>query len=351
MADEDIAVEDEPKAPDPVPAAKAAEAPNYRAMFNTKKETVGEPKGDAGKEEAWRWFWHLRHGSTGPNPAAMRVLEEHVAAEGLPLVPPAALDAIVAQRDELSVVSRGGFTRYQTDRQIFNIPREGTKMTAMALIAEEGAYVANEPVFALLAITTLKYGSMVGATEELLEDQNLFIPWFTEACGRAWARTENAQFYTTMDVAGNGTVTGAVSDTLTWAEFNTWYWGLEAQYREGSVIIMNSGTMAALNQLLVGTPYAFPVPEVQRNVYGLPSVWGVPIHLVNDWIIYTGAAAGGLVLSHVHPDFAGIVERRGLTIKVDPYSLAGTGIVNYYPSVRFAPFVSQPLAHSVKNGA
>jgi HK97 family phage major capsid protein len=154
-----------------------------------------------------------------------------------------------------------------------------------------------------------------------------------------------------MDLAGNGTVTGAASDTLTWAEFNTWFWGLEAQYREGAQIIMNQGTMAALNQLLVATPYAFPVPEVQRGVHGLPSVWGTPIHLVNDWIIYTGAGALGLVLSHVHPDYAGIVERRGMTIKVDPYGLAATGIIRYFPSVRLAPFVTQALAHSVKNGA
>lgn len=339
-----------PPAVEPEPVVPKEE-PARRGLFNIRKETVGEPKGDAGKEESWRWFWHLRHGSLGDK-AAMRVLEEHEAAEGLPMVPQAALDSIVAQRDELSVVSRAGFTRYQTDRQIFNIPREATKMTAMALIAEEGAYVVNEPVFALLAITTLKYGSMIGATEELLEDQNLFIPWFTQACGRAWARTENAQFYTTMDVAGNGTVTGAASDTLTLAEWNTYFWALAPEYREGAVLIMNLGTMAALNGLLVATPYALGAyPDAPRGVMGLASTMGTPIHCVNDWIIYTGAAALGLVLSHVNPAFAGIVERRGMNIRVDPYGLAATGIVRYFPSVRFAPFVSQPLAHSVKNGA
>lgn len=345
---------DEPKVeePEPVPVPPApvkGEEPKRRAIFNIAKETVGEPA-DNEKKESWEWFWHMRHGmTTGPS---MRVLEEHVAGTGLPLVPQDALNAIVAQRDELSVVSRGGFTRYQTDRQIFNIPREATKMTAMALIAEEGAYVVNEPVMALLPITVLKYGSMIGATEELLEDQNLFIPWFTKACGRAWARTENAQFYTTMDVAGNGTVTGAASDTLTLAEFNTWFWGLGPEYREGSVIIMNIGTMAALNGLLVATPYALGAyPDAPRGVNGLPQIMGVPIHLVNDWIIYTGAAALGLVLSHVHPDFAGVVERRGMTIKVDPYGDSLNGRIRYFPSVRFAPFVSQPLAHSVKNGA
>ena len=55
------------------------------------------------------------------------------------------------------------------------------------------------------------------------------------------------------------------------------------------------------------------VPTRMRlvSLFGLPTINGTPIHLVNDWLIYTGAAALGLVLSHVNPDFAGIVERRG----------------------------------------
>ncbi len=138
--------------PAPVKAEDPKEDPKYRARFSVKKETVGEPKGDPDKEESWRWFWHMRHGT---NPSAMRVLEEHVAAEGLPLVPQDALNQIIEQRNELRVVSRRGFIRYQTDKQIFNIPRENTAMTRLALIAEEGAYVANEPAVALLAITTL----------------------------------------------------------------------------------------------------------------------------------------------------------------------------------------------------
>jgi len=330
------------------PPVKEAE-PKRRAMFNIAKETVGEPADNA-KKESYEWFWHMRHGITkGPS---MRVLEEHEAAEGLPMVPQDALNGIIALRNELSVVSRGGFVRYQTDKQIFNIPREATAMTAMALIAEEGAYVVNEPAFALLPITVLKYGSMISATEELLEDQNLFMPWFTTACGRAWALTENLQFYTTCDVAGNGTVTGAASDTLTLAEFNTWFWGLTPPYRDGAVIIMNIGTMAALNGLLVATPYALGAyPDAPRGVMGLQSIMGTPIHLVADWIIYTGAAALGLVLSHINPAFAGVVERRGMTIKVDPYGDSLNGRIRYFPSVRFAPFVSQLLAHSVKNGA
>jgi len=348
MADEEIVVEEEPKAPDPVPAAKPAEEPKYRARFNIAKETVGEPA-DNRKKETWEYAWHLRHGQYMPS--QMRVLEESEPLEGGPMVPADMLDQIVAMRNETSVVSRAGFKRYQTDKLIFNIPRESTAMTQLALIAEEGAYVANEAAFVTLPITVVKYGSMITATEELLEDQNLFIPWLTEACGRAWGLAENAVFYTNMDLAASGTVGVTGSDTLTLAEFNTFLYFMATPYRNNCVMVCNPGTMAAISGLLVATPYAFGAyPDKQRNPLGLPEVNGIPIHLVTDWLLYTAAAANGLVLSMANKDYCGMVERRGLTIKVDPYGDSLNGRIRYFPSARFAPFVSQPLAHVIKNG-
>lgn len=338
----------EAPAVEPTPVVPKEE-PAKRAIFNVRKETVGEPADNAEKE-SWEWYWHMRHGITkGPS---MRVLEEHDAAEGLPLVPQVAYDGIVAMRDQSSVASRAGLKRIEYNGgNIFNIPRESTAMTALALIAEEGAYVANEPAFALLAITVLKYGSMITATEELLEDQNLFIPWFNQACGRAWGIAENAQLYTTMDVAGNGTIGVTGSDTLTLAEFNTFFYFMTTPYRDGAKLIMNPGTMAVLEGLLVATPYALGAyPDTPRTPMGLPVIRGCEVHLCSDWLLYSAAAANGLTLSMVNPEFAGIVQRRGMTIKVDPYGDSLNGRIRYFPSVRFAPFVSQPLAHVIKNG-
>jgi HK97 family phage major capsid protein len=348
MADEDIAVEDEPQAPDPVPAAMAAEEPKRRAIFNIKKETIGEPADNA-KKETWEYVWHLRHGQYMPS--QMRVLEETEAAEGGPMVPNDMLNQIVTLRDETSLASRAGLTRYVTDKLTFNIPREVTAMTALAAIAEEGAYVAQEPVFGTLALTMQKYGKLVTVTEELLEDQNLFMPWFIKACGRAWALAENAALYTAADVATNGTVGVAGSDTLTLAEWNTFYYFMTTPYRDNCVLVMNPNTMPILQGLLVATPYAFGAyPDVQRTPLGLPSFSTTPIHLCSDWLIYTGAAALGCVLSMINREYAGICERRGLSIKVDPYGDSLNGRIRYYPSARFAPFFAQPLAHVVKNG-
>jgi len=323
--------------------------PKYKAMFNIAKETVGEPA-DNDKKESWEWFWHMRHGNTtGPS---MRVLHETTAAEGLPLVPQDALNQIVSLRNETSLASRAGLKRYQTDKLIFNIPREVTAMTALAAIAEEGAYVAQEPVFGLLAYTMQKYGKMVTATEELLEDQNLFIPWFTSACGRAWALAENAAMYTEADLIGSSTIgVAAGSDTLTLAEWNEFFWTMTTPYRDDCVLVMNTASMAILHALQVATAYAFGnYPDVNRNPLGLPSVNGIPVHLCNDWPAYNAAAAAHVVLSMANREYCGIIERRGMTIKVDPYGTAATGTIRYFPSVRFHGFFAQPLAHVVKEG-
>jgi HK97 family phage major capsid protein len=267
------------------------------------------------------------------------------------MVPSDMLDQIVAMRNETSVAKRAGLKYYTTDKLIYNIPRESTAMTALAAIAEEAAYIANEAAFATLPITMVKYGSMITATEELLEDQNMFIPWLVQACGRAWGMAENLALFTAADVAGNGTVGVTGSDTLTLAEFNTWVYFMATPYRDNCVLIWNPGTQAAVSGLLVATPYAFGAyPDKDRNPLGLPSINGMPIHLCSDWTVYTGAAANGLTMSMMNRDLCGIVERRGMSIKVDPYGDSLNGRIRYFPSARFAPFFGQPLAHVVKNG-
>jgi len=317
--------------------------PKYKALFNIKRETAGEPK-DPAKAESWEWFWHLRHGGT----PEMRVLEETVAGEGLPMVPQEALDSIVALRDELSLATKLALTRYQTNRLIFNVPREATAMGALAAIAEEGAYVANEPAFALLPVTVVKYGSLIAATEELLEDQNLFIPWFTKACGRAWALAENLALYTLLDTAGQSTV-GVHAATMTDANLMTFFFAMTEPWRDGSKIVMSQATMAAMRALLIATPRAYgDFPLFGGGEY--PSWMGMPVFLNSNWITLPSAVDLGLGMSMINPDAVAIVERRGLTIKVDPYSAAGVGTVNYYPSVRFAPVVTQIVGHVAYEG-
>ena len=284
----------------------------------------------------------MRHGRY---PTSMRVLEETEAAEGLPLVPQDALNQIIALRDAADLASRIGITTYTTDKLIFNVPRESTAMTALAVIAEEAAYIANEPAFALLPLTVAKYGSMITATEELLEDQNLFIPWFTNACARAWALARNTALFAEVKTSGTQAVHSA---TFAEADIFSWIFAMPDPWRAGCKIVMDPTTMALLRAALVATHRAYgDFPEFGGDVY--PSFMSYPVFLDTNW----EAVGGGdlfLVASMINPQAMCVVENGSLSIKVDPYGDSLNGRIRYFPSVRFAPFVSQPVGHTIYEG-
>ena len=325
----------------------------HRAMFNVPKETkAGGPAAfritkkdeDLGitvedKKEAHEFYWNLRKGRLGngqvPDRDAIRVataLEETEADEGLPMVPQDALNRIWEKRDLVSIARQAGITVLQTTRLIFNIPREVTPMTAMAAIAENAAYVINAVAFGLLAVTVAKRGTMLSATEELLEDQNLFQSWLEPAVGRAIGLGENIDMYAAVDdKAGVQTTAGAPTD----AELLAGYFALPQQYRNGAVVIANDTTFAYMRALLIATPRAYgSFPDVAGEF----ETWmGKRIFADSNWPTLAAAAANIEYLSIINcAEALALVERRGVKILVDPFTLAGTGEIKYYPSVRYA---------------
>lgn len=311
--------------PEPEPV-RAAVKPAKRAVFNVNKETVGTRGLTAEKQESHEWYWNLRHG-IGPS---MRVLEETEAAEILPMVPQDALNEIIALRDITSTASKIGIRRIPTERLIFNVPRESTAMTALAAIAEEGAYVANEPAFALLPLTVVKYGSMLTATEEALEDQALFQSWLNGAIARAWALAENTALFTEVKASGTQAVHSA---TFVDADIMTWFFAIGDPWRDGCSIVMDTTTMATMRAALIATPRAYgDFPMFGGGKYA--SFMDVPVVTDNNW----EAVGGGdlfLEASMINPQAMALVERRGLKLFVDPYGDSLNGRIRYFPSVRF----------------
>lgn len=299
------------------------------------------------KKEIHEFFWKLRkmphllgNGVIAENRSgnAMRVLEETEAAEGLPLVPQDALNQIISMRDEVSLVAKIGITRYSTDRLIFNLPRETTAMGALAAIAEEGAYVANEPAFTLTAVTVAKYGSMITATEELLEDQNLFQTWFTAACSRSWGLAENTALFTFLKAGGTSAVHSA---TFTDPELMTFFFNMLDPWRDNMHFIAENATVAAMRALLVATPRAYgEFPSFGGGAF--PTWMGAQVHMNSNWETIGGGDTT-LTATLLNPAAVGWVERRGLVIKVDPYGDALNGRVRYFPSARFAGAITQTL--------
>ena len=314
--------------------------PKHRAIFNTQKETkdgliLTPEKAARGTtiedlKETHEYMWNLRHAVGG-----MRAipLEEHEAAEGLPFVPQDALNEIWLKRDAFSIARQAGIRVLQTDRLIFNVPREATPMTAMAVIAEQGAYVANEVAFNLNPVTIAKRGSKLSATEELLEDQTLFQNWIQGAVGRAWGLGENIDLHAALITKAG--VALATKNVPTDAEILGCYFALPQAYRNGACWFSNDSTMLYLRSLLITTPRAYgDFPAFGGGEY--ETFMGKRYFTDANWPTLAVAVATVEFMGFANlSEACSLVERRGIQILVDPYTDAGTGVTNFYPSVRY----------------
>lgn len=315
--------------------------PKYRSIFLSKDKAIGGDKGlTPEKQETYEFIWKLRHGDP-----MFRILEEHEALEGAPMVPADMLNQIWEIRGAVSLVRKiagESLQLYQTDKLIFNVPSETAAMTALANIAESGAYVANEPAFATVPVTVVKHGSMVTVTEELLEDQSIFQPYFVRATGRAWGLAENVDLAAAL-MAVNG-VEGAVAHAPTSAEVIAGYFALAQENRDEGVWFMNDATQAFLRGLLIATPRAFG----EWPAFGggdWETFMGKPLYTNANWLTLAATASAACYITFANL-VSGLawVERRGLSIRVDPYTSAGTGETRYFPSARFACAVVQATA-------
>ena len=320
--------------------AEMKASPKYRATFNVQKETKDglfltaeqEKRGRTLEDikETHEYIWNLRHAIGG-----MRAipLEETEAAEGLPFVPQDALDEIWLKRDAFSIARLAGIRVLQTDRLIFNVPREATPMTAMATIAEEGTYAANEVAFNLNPVTVVKRGSLLSATEELLEDQSLFQAWLLPAVGRAWGLGENIDLHAAL-ITKAGVAIGT-KDVPTDSEIMGAYFALPQVYRKGACWFSADATMLYMRSLLIATPRAYgDFPAFGGGEY--ETFMGKKFFTDANWKTLAVAVATDEFLGFANLSEAlSLVERRGVKILVDPYTDSKTGVTNYIPSVRY----------------
>jgi len=316
--------------------------PQYKALFSIQKETrkgllltpEEEKRGVTleDKKEVHEYYWNLRHGIGGIDFRAIP-LEETEATEGLPFVPQAAMNEIWLKRDAFSIARTAGIRVLQTDRLIFNIPRETTPMTAMAVIAEQGAYAANEVAFDLDPVTVVKRGSKLSATEELLEDQELFQAWINPAVGRSWGLGENVDLHAALITKAGVAI--ATKDVPTDAEIMGCYFALPQVYRNGACWFSADATMLYMRALLIATPRAYgDFPAFGGGEY--ETFMGKRFFTDANWKTLAVAVATDEFLGFANLNEACcLVERRGIKILVDPYTDAGTGVTNYYPSVRY----------------
>jgi HK97 family phage major capsid protein len=312
----------------------------YRATFNIGgKESTA--KGDEDAEVKENFYWNMTHPTQAPK--AMRAatpLEESEADEGGSLIPLPVLNDIIALKDEYSLVSRLGIQKYYTDSLTLVVPREDAAMGVFATVNEVANYADNEPNFLGTTVTVVKKGSLIAVSEEMLEDSTIFEQYFVSLCARKWALTENLELFTELKATGTA---GTSSNTLTQPEIDAFMFTMTEPWAENAQIIMNQATMGLMRTLLIGTPRAYgSFPDFGGRE--MPSFMGKPVHLNSNWEVTT-AGAGDLIISLVDPYALAYVERRGLSIKVDPYGDALAGVIRYFPSYRAKCEVIQVLGN------
>jgi HK97 family phage major capsid protein len=292
------------------------------------------------KGEKFEFYEALRRGDP-----QFRVLDAAVAAEGVPLIPVPVLEEIFSMRPEFSLIDKLGIKRWPTSRSIANVASEVTGHAIPPVVAEEGAYIANEPAFLLTQLTAVKYGALCSASEEMLEDQEMFQAWFPRACARQLALQENAILYATLAAAGTLGVHLAAAHTLTEAQLNTFWLAMPGPWREGAKIVTNDVTMLAMRALLIATPRAYPPPDwatVPESPY--QAMWmGLPMFFNTNWPAITGSGDAVEIITMVHPDAVIFVQRKELTIASDPYTTQLNGLTRFYSSSRFAIAAPIPL--------
>jgi HK97 family phage major capsid protein len=315
-------------------------APKEAMMATVIPSQKGYRGKTAEEQESFEFIERLRRGGQ-----AYRVLEEHEAAEGGPMVPVPLLEKIFSMKFERSLIDKIGIKRWPTDKLITNIASEATGHAIQAVVAEEDVHVANEPALLLTQITVTKYGSMVTCTEELLEDQSLFQAWLPSALAQQMALQENAILYATLAAAGTLGVHLAAAHTLTEAQLNTFYTAMPAQWREGACVVTNDATMLAMRALLIATPRAYPPPELAATVQQpYRAMWmGLPMFFNTNWPAITGSGDAVEIITMVHPDAVVYVQRHGIEILRDDYGDSLAGRTRFFGTARWCIAVIHAL--------
>ncbi|MHB0966011.1 MAG: phage major capsid protein [Bellilinea sp.] len=275
----------------------------------------------------------LSNGRGGKYKAA---LQEGTDSEGGYLVPVDTLNRIIEKRGEMSLLGSLGVQTFNTDRDQFTFPTEGTSMTKFTIVAEEGdiSPAENEPTFGSAGVPPVslyKFMKLIKISDELDEDYNTGLSEFLAgAIGRSWAATEN--YYVQVGSGSSqpqgafvGGTAGLTLDSATAigaAEIPELIGKLKIPYRDRAVMVMNRTTGAYLAGL-TGNQFVFRAPLAsQLWANGEDMGIGYPVKLTED---AAAIAAGAKSLLFGNFEFYGWVRNRSLRVKrlVEAYATTG----------------------------
>ena len=299
------------------------------------------PVGGGDDSDGMKAFYHYLR--TGQQNTSLKALEGGTDSEGGFIVPSPQHTTIIERRDLASVVRQApGFSMFTTTATTYDIPVEGDDSAAMDSTAEEAAATENDPVFANAAGTITKFTREIRLSDELIDDNDANLQTFLNSrVGREMAKAENASLHTALFDGGTAALTLDSNSAIGAGEVPEITGLLPASWESGAIWNMRKAT-GSLIRALQGNDFLFmPTPSAMG---GNGSQWvldGYPV-FYNDQMDAMGA--DNQVITFYNPEAVGVIDRQGLTMLRDPYTLASTGQVKLIYKFRFDVIVLQAQA-------
>ena len=327
---------EEKEAPPPVPVNAGQTVANKGVNIHP------SPIGGGDDSDGVKSFLHyVKTGIPNKGLQAVKALEAGTDSEGGYIVPSPQHDVIIERRDLLSIIRVApGFMRMTTTAGTYDIPVEGDDSAAMDATAEEAAATQNDPVFGNAAGVITKYTREIRYSDELEMDNSAnFMGFIGSRMSREMAKAENAALHTALFAGGTAALTLDSNSTIGAAEIPEITGLIPASWENGAIWNMRKST-AAIIRGLQGNDFLFaPTPNASGGVNGSRYMLdGYPVYY-NDQADAMGA--DNQVITFYNPEAVAVIDRQGLSVLVDPYTLASTGQVKLVYKFRFDVIVTQ----------
>lgn len=230
----------------------------------------------------------VRHGINSPQFRAEGI-NTQIGSEGGFLLPTTVSDQMVVLLKEMNSVIRTAGARVQRmpGYQGHTVP-SFTNSARAEVIPERGTFSESKPNFGNIRVTPFKYGKLITATHEQLQNPQYDVvgQFIMPDAAYAFVQAENEDFVTGDGVnAPQGLITGGtVGHTTTGASIKyddviTLQHALPQYYRDNAVWITNDSTIGALRKLKDGNGNSIWMPGL---VPGTPeTILGRPVITLN----------------------------------------------------------------------
>lgn len=299
---------------------------------------AGEEKTGRASDEYTRSFWSAMR-NKAPGYEILNALQIASDGEGGYLVP-SEFEATLVQGLEQQNVMRQLAKVITTSSGDRKIPVVATKGSA-AWVDEEGVILEGDDWFAQVSIAAYKLGTMLKASEELLNDSVFNIEAYlaSEFARRIAAKEEEAFLVgdgngkpTGVFAAAGGAETGltaASATAVTADEILDLFYSLKAPYRSNAAFLMHDSTVKALRKLKDTTGQYLWQPSLTA---------GAPDTLLNR-PVYTSAyapvmAAKARAIAFGDFGYFWIADRQGRSFKRLNELFAATGQVGFLATQR-----------------